>query len=234
MIAKKNKKANLERKRFAFFQIGLLISGSLCLAAFEWSTAVPNERVEIMEDDNRIIDLEPTIDADKFKIIKEKPKTRKLVNLDNIEKLKIVKTLTKTGNLQTTKNSDIIFIPGDDDCIFCGIDTSLEPEGGTIWDFPEIEPEFPGGAAAMAEWLGSKIVYPELPADMGIGGYVYIEFVVNEDGSIEQVKSKGAPHSDLSDEGMRVVNQMPKWKPGEQAGKPVRVRFTLPINFVAR
>ena len=232
MIAKKNKKANLERKRFAFFQIGLLISGSLCLAAFEWSTAVPNERVELMDDGFDIIDIEYPPNVDKIKIIKEQPKKSKLVNLDNIEKLKIVKHLNQVGNIQTTKNSEIIFIPGDDDCIGCGVDMGLEPEAGTIWDFTDVEPEFPGGAGAMAEWLGSKIVYPALPADMGIGGYVYIEFVVNEDGSIEQVRSLGAPHTDLADEGRRVVNLMPKWKPGEQAGKPVRVRFTLPINFV--
>lgn len=230
MIAKKNKKANLERKRFAFFQIGLLVSGSLVLAAFEYSTVTPDEYVQVMEDDIPILDPIPPKDDDNIKIVRPQQK-QTLVNPNNVE-IKVVKQLSNNKNVGVTNNQDVIFIPGDD-CIDCDIDMTITDEGdGEILDIAEIEPEFPGGEAAMLAWIGEEIVYPSLPAEMGIGGIQYIQFVVNTDGSIVNVKTVQSTHEDLAKEGMRVVKKMPKWKPGEQAGKKVRVRYTLPINFV--
>ena len=111
-------------------------------------------------------------------------------------------------------------------------DWTIIPEDGYIYNDSEVEPQFPGGTEAMMKWLSNEINYPELPREMGIGGTVYIEFVVNTDGSITNVKSVKSPHEDLSKEGIRVVKKMPKWSPGEQAGKKVRVRYHLPIKFV--
>ena len=100
-----------------------------------------------------------------------------------------------------------------------------------VHDFAEVEPAFPGGEAAMAQWLNDNIEYPQLSVEMGEQGIVYVQFVVNKDGSIEQVRIVRGVSDALDDEAKRVVKKMPKWSPGEQAGKPVRVRFTLPIHF---
>ena len=228
MIAKKNKKVNLERKRFAFFQIGLLVSGSLCLAAFEWSSASPDEFVQEFKDDGTSVLYEPLVDEDKFQFVKEVQQP-KVVNLENLEDIKIVTKVLKTGNVKTTTNQDVIFIPGDD-CIDCITDWTIhEPkDDNKIWDVPEVEPSFNGDLAA---WLGKNLQFPELPAQMGMSGIAYIQFVVNTDGSIVDVVCAGAPHEDFAREGIRAVSKMPKWNPGEQAGKKVRVRYTLPINF---
>jgi protein TonB len=100
-----------------------------------------------------------------------------------------------------------------------------------IADFAEVEPSFPGGESAMMEWIRDNIEYPQLSVEMGEQGIVYCQFVVNKDGSIEQVKVVRGVSDALDDEAKRVVRRMPKWTPGEQAGKKVRCRFTLPIHF---
>jgi len=97
--------------------------------------------------------------------------------------------------------------------------------------FAEVEPTFPGGESAMMTWIQEHIEYPQLAVEMGEQGIVYVQFVVNKDGSIEKVKIMRGVSDALDDEAKRVVKRMPKWTPGEQAGKKVRVRYTLPIHF---
>ena len=106
-----------------------------------------------------------------------------------------------------------------------------EPEEETIFMVVEEQPEFPGGQAALMEYLRKNIKYPSICRENNIQGRVLIQFVVNRDGSIvdpEVVRSVD-PH--LDKEALRVISSMPKWKPGLQRGKPVRVKFTVPVNF---
>ncbi|MEX1000729.1 MAG: energy transducer TonB [Crocinitomicaceae bacterium] len=228
MIAKKSKKANLERKRFAFFQIGLLVSGSLCLAAFEYSSAVPEDSIPIYDKGlNSGISVEIPIDY----TLQEQPQRAAVVNLDNIENIEVVKKLEREGDPIITDKDDVITIDGDVYGDLLSDDDDLRRESYAILPGSEIEPEFPGGEKAMYEWIGKQMVYPELPREIGIQGIVYVQFVVNKDGSISHVVAKQSPHEDLSKEAKRVVSLMPKWNPGEQAGKKVRVRYTLPIHF---
>lgn len=96
----------------------------------------------------------------------------------------------------------------------------------------EESPEFPGGREAMMKFISTNIKYPETCKENAIGGKVHLKFIVSENGDIESVellKSSGAFL--LDDEAIRVVKLMPKWKPGYQTGKAVRVYFNLPINF---
>ena len=106
-----------------------------------------------------------------------------------------------------------------------------EPE---IFTFVEEMPEYPGGQSAMFKFIGSNIAYPPMARENGIEGTVYVGFVVMEDGSIQNVHIKrglpgGGAGCDV--EALRVAQKMPKWKPGKQRGKPVRVAFTLPIKY---
>ncbi|SEW56208.1 energy transducer TonB [Chitinophaga arvensicola] len=98
--------------------------------------------------------------------------------------------------------------------------------------FVEIMPEFPGGEAALAKYLGKNIRYPHLAQENGIQGTVFIQFVVNRDGTISQVKTNGAAKGGgLEEEAIRVVGKMPNWKPGKQNGQTVAVFFNLPVRF---
>jgi TonB family protein len=95
----------------------------------------------------------------------------------------------------------------------------------------EVQPEFIGGEAALAKFLQRNIRYPVFAKENNIAGKVYIQFVVERDGSITDIKVIRSPHDVISQEAIRVMNLSPKWQPGMQGGPPVRVVFTFPINF---
>jgi protein TonB len=95
----------------------------------------------------------------------------------------------------------------------------------------EQNPEFPDGNAAMMRFLQEHMKYPVLARENGIEGTVFVSFVVAKDGSIQKVEIKRGIGGGCNEEAMRVVNMMPKWKPGKQQGKAVPVYFTLPVKF---
>jgi protein TonB len=100
-----------------------------------------------------------------------------------------------------------------------------------IFQVVEAMPEFPGGTAALMKWLKDNMKYPSICQDNGIQGRVIVQFVVNKDGSIVDPVVARSVDPYLDKEALRVVKAMPKWKPGEQRGKAVRVKFTLPVQF---
>lgn len=113
----------------------------------------------------------------------------------------------------------------------------LEEEGG-VDDDPwmgtvvEVDPEFPGGMDALMKFLEDNIQYPPLALENGIEGRVYVTFVVEEDGSVTNPRLLRDIGGGCGQEAVRVVKMMPKWKPGEQMGKPVRIQYNLPVRFV--
>jgi len=93
-------------------------------------------------------------------------------------------------------------------------------------------PQFPGGENAMMKFLGENMKYPKVAREAGIQGTVYLSFVVGADGSISTVQVTNGIGGGCDEEAVRVVQSMPKWKPGIQRGKPVPVNYTLPICFI--
>lgn len=115
--------------------------------------------------------------------------------------------------------------------IVINIEEEPEPIIEVVFDVVEEMPEFVGGIEKLYEYLGKNINYPELAKENGIQGKIFIQFVVWKDGTIRNVKVVKSVHKTLDKEALRVVNEMPKWKPGKQRGKNVNARFTLPIKF---
>ena len=110
-------------------------------------------------------------------------------------------------------------------------EVSLPADDDKIYDIVEENAQFPGGDAAMYKWIANHLQYPEECREKGIQGRVMIQFVVNKDGSITDVKVLKSPSALLSEEAIRVVKAMPKWKPAKDKGKVVRSHFRLPIVF---
>ena len=106
-----------------------------------------------------------------------------------------------------------------------------EAEANTIFTVVEDEPEFPGGTKALMEFISKNLRYPAFAAENGIQGRVTLSFVVEKDGSVTDIQEMRSPSEDLTKEAKRVVQSMPKWKPGKQRGKPVRVKYVLPVTF---
>ncbi len=100
-----------------------------------------------------------------------------------------------------------------------------------IFDVVEQQPSFPGGNAALMQWLGQNIHYPAVAEENGIQGRVVVSFVVEPDGSISNVQVVRGVDPSLDKEAVRVCKQMPKWNPGKQNGQAVRVKYNLPVQF---
>lgn len=101
----------------------------------------------------------------------------------------------------------------------------------TAMNKSEVMPEFPGGTESMMKFLVENIKYPKEAMDKGIAGRVFVEFVVEQDGSLSDVKVLRSVDPILDNEAVRIVKTMPKWKPGTEGGKTVRVKYVLPIVF---
>ena len=95
----------------------------------------------------------------------------------------------------------------------------------------EQNPEFPGGMEGLYRYLATNINYPDEAKAKNIEGRVLVSFVIERDGSVSNVRAVRSPDEMLGREAERVVKAMPKWKPGKQQGKAVRVQYNLPINF---
>ena len=104
-------------------------------------------------------------------------------------------------------------------------------DNDTVLSICEVMPEFPGGVEKFMEFLSGNIKYPETAKDKNISGRVFIQFVIEKDGSVTNVKVMKGIGGGCDEEAVRVVKSMPKWKPGMQDGKPVRVSYNLPIVF---
>ena len=109
--------------------------------------------------------------------------------------------------------------------------TAQTKKNNMVFDVVEVMPQFPGGQIAMMKYIMENMKYPEQAMKEGIQGRVAVRFIVEKDGSISDVKPVLSVHPLLNKEAVRVVESMPKWTPGKQNGKPVRVRFNLPVMF---
>ncbi|MEO6521633.1 MAG: energy transducer TonB [Mucilaginibacter sp.] len=109
--------------------------------------------------------------------------------------------------------------------------TKYDTTKGKVYSAVEINPVFPGGEAGFSKFLLENIQYPAEAKRNNVTGRVFLQFVVEADGSLSYINIIRDPGSGLGDEAVRVMKLSPRWKPGSQNGKPVRVQFTVPVNF---
>lgn len=97
--------------------------------------------------------------------------------------------------------------------------------------FVENMPEFPGGTEGFSRFIATELKYPEVCRQIGVTGVVIVEFIVEKDGSLSNINVIVPVYPELDNEAIRVIKKSPKWKPGLQLGKPVRVYYQVPIRF---
>lgn len=224
MVPKKSSKADLEGKKSLFFEIGLALSMLLVLLAFEWKSTRNIDLQNFSDIDNStLIDL-PPITKDPDEIIKPNP-PRLNFNFDRINVI---------GNEIEPRGNDSIF----NESTYAPINPTLfQTEEEEVMEPQIIVQDMPkfgkGGLDEFrTEFVMKNLRYPEEAQENKISGCVYIEFVVERDGSLSSFKSLRNADASLINEAIRVVKMSPKWTPGMHNGKPARVRFTIPINFV--
>lgn len=144
----------------------------------------------------------------------------------NIKQVVIVVVFTLipsfyTASAENIRNNEILYI--EEDIIFI--------EGKRVYNVVENPPEFPGGVSSLTRFFQEKLDYPQEAYNKKIQGRVLIEFVIHEDGALSHFKVINDVHHLLAEEALRVAQLMPKWKPGEQKGEKVLVRWVHPITF---
>lgn len=144
-------------------------------------------------------------------------------------------TRTSDANTKTEKNADIPdfavaakSLEGHDKETR---ETRLAKPDDKVYDVVEQMPSFPGGPAALLQYLNNNIRYPKVAEANGIQGRVTVQFVVEKDGSISGVKTMKSAEPSLDHEAERIVKSMPKWNPGKSNGSPVRVKYFVPVVF---
>ncbi|HOO83449.1 MAG TPA: energy transducer TonB [Prolixibacteraceae bacterium] len=224
MELKKTPKADLENKRNIFVQLGLVISLGIVFTAFNINDSVKSAdtlgelTVQAIEDEVIPITRQETPPPP------PPPPPPKVVEIltiidDDVE-------LDEEFEFESTEADDATIIDA------VPVITEEEPEEDTeVFVIVEDMPEFPGGELALRQWISNNVKYPVIAAENGVQGKVYVTFVVDRDGSVTNARIARGVDPSLDQEALRVVNNLPKWKPGKQRGKPVRVSYTVPINF---
>jgi len=226
MELKKSPKADLENKRNIFVQIGLVISLGLCLLAFEWTSSVEQaSSLGTMEQQEVEDEIIPITRAEEVKPPPPPPPPKV------VEVLNIVDDETEIDDELQIEDTEA------DDQTVIDVAPVIQQEKETeeesqVFFIVEDMPEFPGGEIALRKFIANAIKYPVIAQENGIQGKVYVNFVVDKDGSVINAKIARGVDPSLDKEALRVVNSLPKWKPGMQRGKPVKVSYTVPISFV--
>ena len=227
MELKKNKKYDLESSRPLFFGVGMIVSLSLTLVAFEWRSPV-----DPVVDTNPVIE-EPWFVMEKTKITKQdipelpKPKIKKQI-VSAVVEIKEVKELT---NL--VESDEPIDIESTIDELITN-ERQVEIVPDTPFERVEEMPVFPGGDAALLAFLAKNIKYPKAAQRMGIEGRVTLSFVIDETGSITNIEVLRGIGAGCDEEAIRVLKLLPNYAPGKQRGVPVKVRMRVPVTFKLR
>jgi periplasmic protein TonB len=148
---------------------------------------------------------------------------------------KVVKeqVVEEVPTIEEIKQNEVaaVEVEGPTEVVFEEPVAEVVEDDNQIFTVVEQQPEFNGGYEAMMNFIRKNVKYPASARRMGVDGTVYVQFVVGKDGSITEVKSIRGISADCDKEAERVVKMMPPWKPGKQNGKPVNVRFVVPIRF---
>lgn len=228
MEVKKTPKADLENKKSTWLLVGYVIVLAFMFIAFEWT-----ERDVKIDTSQAVTDL---VFEEEIEIpITEQPK--QLPPPPPQEAPSIAETLTIVDDDTEVEETEIASTEETGQAmeikyVAPTVEEEEDPEEQTIFEVVEQMPEFPnGGMAGLMQFLSKNTKYPTIAQENGIQGRVTVQFVVNKDGSIVDAKVLRGVDPYLDKEALRVVNSMPKWKPGMQRGKPVRVKYTVPVMF---
>lgn len=187
-------------------------------------TSIPDELPKPEVKPNTV-DLKSTMDVPP--VIVDNPPAQNLKTRNDIIKDDgVISNMDNDGDIITTPSSDPIIVSS---VPSAGSQTTdLDPS--VIHDFVEVEPQFLGD---LPKFLGDRARFPEFESSQGIEkGYVVVGFVVNEDGSVSNIKLLIADRENFNSQALKAVGAMPKWKPGSNNGHPVKVRMEIPFNFI--
>ena len=222
MEKRKSEKADLENKRSVYLEIGFVIALVVVLVGMEWKSYDKQEYSLVQ----RVVDDTPEeiVPITEQKVKPPPPKPPPQVTIINVVK----------DDVEVEDDIEID-VDMDDDTEMEEYVPVVEEEEEVVEEqiFLVVEemPSFPGGEKEMYRYIGKNIEYPRMAKESGISGRVFVTFVVEKDGRVTDVKVLRGIGGGCDEEAVRVIKSMPRWKPGKQRGKPVRVQYRMPIKF---
>lgn len=226
MEVKKSPKADLEKGKLTSILMGMIVGLAVLFVGFEWS----DRDVQVVQSDG----VSDIIAEEEVEITRPEntpppppppppPAAAEVLNVvdDNVELADV--DIISSEDDQTAKQTQVYTPPA--------VVEEEEESAQTIFTVVEKMPEFPGGTSALMSYLAKSIKYPVIAQENGIQGRVSCSFVINKDGTIVDAEVLRGVDPSLDKEALRVINTMPKWTPGQQRGKPVRVKYTVPVTF---
>ena len=225
MEIKKSPKADLEGKKTTWLLIGFVLILAVMFVAFEWTerdkqvTTDSSAEMPIFEEE--MVPITEQVEPKQAPPPPEAPKVEEVLQI--AENDADVQETTIQSSEDDNQAVEIKYV--------APVVEEEEPEEAEIFMVVEEMPEFPGGMAECLKFLGKNIKYPTIAQENGVQGRVIVQFVVNQDGSIVDPVVVRSVDPYLDKEALRVIKTMPKWKPGKQRGKAVRVKYTVPVTF---
>lgn len=225
MEIKKSERADLERGKSTSLLIGFVMALAVMFVALEWTQREVQDDSEIygVKDVSLNEEMVPITLPEKKTV---PPPPAAVTQADILE---IVDDDAEVEEDIMASTEDQVEWVDLDDIDY--VEVEPEPEEEEIFMVVEDAPEFPGGTQALLDYLRKNIKYPPICRENGIQGRVLVSFVVNKDGAIVEPQVVKSVNKQLDQEALRVISTMPNWKPGKQRGKPVRVKYTVPVNF---
>lgn len=226
MELKKNPKADLEKRRGLYLEIGLVVILVAALVAFNVKS-YDQEQVEVTQR-TAIDEVEDIVIQTQQEELPPPPPPEAP---EVVTELNIIEDDAKSDNEIGIVNAEVTDKTENIEITPVVVEQEEEEDEQVIFQVVENDPEFPGGLEAMYKFLAQNIKYPQLARENNITGKVYVTFVVEKDGSVSNARVLRDIGGGCGAEAIRVVKSMPKWTPGKQRGKAVRVQYNLPVNF---
>ncbi|MBO8453963.1 MAG: energy transducer TonB [Bacteroidetes bacterium] len=231
MEVKKSEKANLENKKLLFLEIGLIISLAVVYFAFEWTTK-EKQTVEAFEETQVIVETEEMVP-----ITQETPPPPPSAPSIPVlsDQIDIVDDEIQVDDDLFMNLEDQADLAVDVKDYVAEVEEEVVEDDAIPFMLVEEKPSFMGGDAnAFSKWVNERLEYPEIAKENGVQGRVTLQFTVNTDGSVSNVKVLRGVDPSLDKEAVRVVSMSPKWTPGKQRDRAVKVTYTFPVIFQLR
>ena len=229
MEVKKSNKANLENKRLLFTEIGFVVA--LLFVYFAFSATSKEKSESTLGQDEQVVEVE-----DMVPITQETPPPP-----PDMPKIPILTDQIDIVDDDIKLDNDLIINTEDNNSGVQIMDYVEQVQEETVEEeaipfaLVEQKPSFNGGDAnEFSKWVNSHLVYPEIAKENGVQGRVTLQFTVNADGNVSNVKVLRGVDSSLDQEAVRIVSQSPKWTPGKQRDRAVKVTYTFPVIFRLR
>lgn len=221
MEIKKTPGADIEKLAGLFFNIGLAVSLLLTITAFEWRFYDDGALVDLGQvDDNfeDLMEIPPTEQPPPPPPAIQQPEIVEVPDEEEIEEE--IEVNLDVEITESTAIEDVIFEEAPE-----------EEVAEEVFTIVEEQPDPLGGMAAFYQYVNKNIDYPNQAKRMNVEGKVFVQFVIDKDGSITEVKAIKGIGAGCDEAAVKVISGAPKWKPGKQRGRPVKVRMILPITF---